>query len=276
MLTAKRAFNFMMDNGEVDNSQLMDVSRFSPTAQGPAGLLAQIGFPNSGGQHGAGGMPVSFPGISTEAPRQASASDGRSGTLGQDVLSPSEGGEQERTSTRGPQGSSTEKGKDFSTLERRRQREREGMSSLDDDSPMRKAFAVPDQDSDEVRGRDYRFLTENERTAIRERLKGTDFEGMDLESIKVHEGRVPWYLPSDKGAVTLENRIMIGKDKFDPEGDPADFKTLLEEVIHAGQYQSGMTRAGYLWDAARQGGYRKSAYENEAWDIIDSSENPPQ
>jgi hypothetical protein len=39
MLTAKRAFNFMMDNGELDNAQLMDVARFSPTAQGQGSLL---------------------------------------------------------------------------------------------------------------------------------------------------------------------------------------------------------------------------------------------
>lgn len=116
---------------------------------------------------------------------------------------------------------------------------------------MRRAFAVPDPDSDEVRGRDYRFLTYNEKNRIRERLKDTQFAGMDLEPIKVHVGRVPWYLPSDMGAITQENHIMIDPNKFKnfaPESNPDDFNLLLEEVIHSGQYQSGMTRAGYLWD----------------------------
>lgn len=269
MLTAKRAFNFMMDNGEEDDSQLLDVARFSPTARGQGGLLAQVGFRNAGGQQNPGDMPGSPSDNTSGATRQASASDAWGGTdrLGQDVWSPSEGGLLGRTPA--------SEVKDFGTLERRRQREREGASSQDDDNPMRRAFAVPDPDSDEVRGRDYRFLTDNEKNRIRERLKDTQFAGMDLEPIKVHVGRVPWYLPSDMGAITQENHIMIGKDTFAPEANPKDFDILLEEVIHSGQYQSGMTRAGYLWDAARHGGY-KNSYEDEAKGIVDNNKQQSQ
>lgn len=75
MLTAKRAFNFMMDNGEEDDSQLLDVARFSPTARGQGGLLAQVGFRNAGGQQNPGDMPGSPSDNTSGATRQASASD---------------------------------------------------------------------------------------------------------------------------------------------------------------------------------------------------------
>lgn len=74
MLTAKRAFNFMLDNGELDNSQLMDVARFSPTAQGGKGaLLKQIASTPSEGQQGAQVLPDGASVEKAAAPQQMNA-----------------------------------------------------------------------------------------------------------------------------------------------------------------------------------------------------------
>jgi hypothetical protein len=141
------------------------------------------------------------------------------------------------------------------------------MNHLDSDSSTRNTFALTDLDSDKVRGGDYRFLADNEKARIGEHLQETRFKDMDLDAIKIHAGRTPWYMPSDMKAITLENRIMLENGNFDPENKPEDFKLLVEEVTHAGQYQSGMTRPGYLLDAAVGGGYGGSTYEREAQGI---------
>lgn len=54
MLTAKRALNFLMDKGEYDNSNLLDVARFSPKYQGMGGLQAMnlAAKAEGGGQDG--------------------------------------------------------------------------------------------------------------------------------------------------------------------------------------------------------------------------------
>jgi len=38
MLTAKRAYNYLLDKGEFDNANLLEMKKFSPLAQGPGGL----------------------------------------------------------------------------------------------------------------------------------------------------------------------------------------------------------------------------------------------
>ncbi|MFP5238591.1 MAG: hypothetical protein ACLGQW_02055 [Acidobacteriota bacterium] len=77
--------------------------------------------------------------------------------------------------------------------------------------------------------------------------------------------------------MTLENHIYINPAKF--KGgvfDPSrrdDYDVLLEEAIHAGQFQTGMTRPGYLWEALVHG-YEGSIYENKAWDIVRQGDAP--
>ena len=271
MLTAKRAFNFMLGTGELNTMQLLDVARFSPTTQGNDGLLRQVSDPNRAVQQ----PSTEFPGTvrhDSTAPARAADESGDASANGQRTqqnanapTSPHEG-----SSIFPPQYVPPAGGTDFKKLERRRQRDSESMSHLDSDSTTRNHFAVPDLDSDAVRGRDYRTLTENEKTVIREHLKETRFKDMDLDAIKIHVGRTPWYMPKDAKAITLENRIMVEDKDFDPETKPEHMRLLLEEAIHSGQFQSGMTRPGYLLDAALRGGYGQSSYENEAWSIIDS------
>jgi len=127
-------------------------------------------------------------------------------------------------------------------------------------------------ESDAVRGGNWQRLDKDLAGRVRERLQGTRFEGMDLDGLKIHTAEKPWYMPGFAGGMTLENNIYIDPNgfeekRFDPHRRQEDFDILLEEVIHSGQYQSGMTRSGYLWDAFRRGGYEHSMYEHEAKDI---------
>ncbi|WP_173083624.1 hypothetical protein [Fundidesulfovibrio magnetotacticus] len=129
-----------------------------------------------------------------------------------------------------------------------------------------------DPNSDAVRGGKWKRLDPDLAGRIRERIQGTRFEGMPLDRQKIHDSEKPWYMPGSARGMALENHIYIDPsgfegNKFDPLRRQEDFDVLLEEVIHSGQYQSGMTRAGYLWDIARRGGYKHSTYEHEAWDI---------
>lgn len=141
------------------------------------------------------------------------------------------------------------------------------------------AFNEPyDPESDAVRGRNWQHLSPGLKGRVSERLKGTRFDGMDLDSIKVHNGDKPWFMPSWAGGITLENHVYIDPDnpekRFDPDNNQHDFNLLLEEAIHSGQYQSGMTRFGYIWDIIMKGGYNNSTYEREAWRISDQKKIP--
>jgi hypothetical protein len=272
MLTAKRAFNFMLDNGELDNSQLLDVARFSPTAQGQGELLRQVSSTNTGRQQNMQGTTGMTAGETAEGSQAAGTTPAGNGSGEQGQAAGNASGQESpgHTYQSPPDYVKPAGGTDFNVLERRRQRDRESMNHLDTDSSTRSSFAVTDLDSDKVRGSDYRFMTENEKASIREHLKETRFKDMDLDSIKIHAGRAPWYLPPTMEAITLENRIMLKNGDFDPEKKPEDLQLLVEEVTHAGQYQSGMTRPGYLLDAAVGGGYGGSTYEDEAQKIKDA------
>jgi len=152
------------------------------------------------------------------------------------------------------------------------QRPDRGMYGVDAESgPFNDPY---NPESDAVRGGNWQRLDKNLAGRVRERLQGTRFEGMDLDGLKIHTAEKPWYMPGAAKGMALENHIYIdpsrfGKKGFDPVKYPSDFDVLLEEVIHSGQYQSGMTRAGYLWDAIRLGWYEHSTYGQEAWDIAD-------
>ncbi|WP_243438730.1 hypothetical protein [Fundidesulfovibrio soli] len=141
--------------------------------------------------------------------------------------------------------------------------------------PMNQPY---DPESDAVRGRNWAPLSPDLKDRLRERLQGTRFEGMDLDSLKIHVGETPWYMPSDKRGITLENHIYINPKEFEGEVfDPtrsSDYNVLTEEAVHAGQFQLGMTRPGYLWEALRNG-YEGSKYEQEAWKIAYPGYNPP-
>jgi hypothetical protein len=281
---AKRAFNFMMDNGELDNAQLMDVARFSPTAQGQGSLLRQVASTDTGVQNNMQGTNGMAAGEAVEGFQAtgSTVSGNGSGEQGQAAGNASRHDAPGHGYQSPPDYVKPAGGTDFNVLGRRRQRDRESMNHLDADSSTRISYVLTDLNSDKARGGDYRFLADNEMARIRGHLQETRFKDMDLDAIKIHAGRTPWYLPSDKDAVTLENRIMVKDGYFNPVQNTTDMDILLEEVIHAGQFQSGMTRPGYLLDAAVGGGYEGSTYEKEAWGIrksprpVQTPPSPPQ
>jgi len=115
-----------------------------------------------------------------------------------------------------------------------------------------------------VRGKGGQPLSDDLKQRLGERLKGTNFENMNLDSLKLYRGKAPWYMPSDKGGITLENHIYIPRAEFNPDKIPDDFNILVEEAVHAGQFQyRDMSRPGYLWESLLHG-YNDNRYELEA------------
>lgn len=85
---------------------------------------------------------------------------------------------------------------------------------------------------------------------------------MDLNAAIVHEGVVPFYLPRKYRAIARGTRIFFRSGAYDPmqiEG----LALLGHELVHVGQYRSGMTWLSYLWSVRL--GYSKSAYECAAF-----------
>lgn len=84
----------------------------------------------------------------------------------------------------------------------------------------------------------------------------------DLDRARVHEGRVPWYLPPRFVAITRGNRIYSRPGAC--AGDTADGLALLaHELVHVGQYRSGATWLTFLLSYVRHG-YWNSPLEIEA------------
>jgi Domain of unknown function (DUF4157) len=83
-----------------------------------------------------------------------------------------------------------------------------------------------------------------------------------LESARVVDGHVPFWLRPDMLGVTLGPRIYLRPGAYDP--NRADGIALLgHELVHVRQYRDGMTVLGYLWASRR--GYRRNPYEVEAY-----------
>ncbi len=83
-----------------------------------------------------------------------------------------------------------------------------------------------------------------------------------LDSARVFDGRVPFWLRPDMQGVTLGPRIYLRPGAYDPNS--ADGIELLgHELVHVRQYREGMTVLRYLWASRR--GYRRNPYEVEAY-----------
>ncbi|KAF0234617.1 MAG: hypothetical protein FD177_644 [Desulfovibrionaceae bacterium] len=150
------------------------------------------------------------------------------------------------------------------TIRREKQRQIDGRIVRKSESgPMNEPY---DPESVAVRGRGGESLSPELKERIRARLKGTDYENMDLDSLKLYRGRTPWYMPSDKEGITLENHIYMKDGKFAPEMDDYHFNILVEEAVHAGQFQDKMTRPGYLWESLKNG-YWNNEWEKKAREI---------
>lgn len=84
----------------------------------------------------------------------------------------------------------------------------------------------------------------------------------DLDSARLHDGRVPWYLPARFVAVTRGNRIYFRPGAC--RTDTIDGLALLaHELAHVGQYRRGATWLTFLLSYVRHG-YRNSPLEIQA------------
>ncbi|WP_027189386.1 hypothetical protein [Fundidesulfovibrio putealis] len=223
--------------GAPENSRMPEESRFEARGaeQGyglgrPVAYAVQDGgggdAPSDGGGAGSGG----------------SAGEGQAGTPAQP-----QGPAQQ------PFGENTRRKEKQRMIDERTVRESES-------GPMNEPY---DPESVAVRGRGGEYLPPDLKERVRARLKGTAYENMDLDSLKLYRGRTPWYMPSDKGGITLENNIYMGDTpdgRFNPETNDYHFNVLVEEVVHAGQFQNKMTRPGYLWQSFLKG------YEDNPWE----------
>lgn len=82
-----------------------------------------------------------------------------------------------------------------------------------------------------------------------------------LNSVILHEGRVPWWLLRRFAAVTLRTHIYTRAGAYQP--DTVDgLELLAHEITHVQQFANGMTYLKYLWSSIR--GYANSVYEREA------------
>jgi uncharacterized protein RhaS with RHS repeats len=86
---------------------------------------------------------------------------------------------------------------------------------------------------------------------------------VDLDNADVHDGKVPWYLPSDMAGITRGNDIYFRPGVYE-QGTVAGTALLAHELVHVGQYRNGMTAASYLW-STRKGYSENSKYEKPAY-----------
>jgi hypothetical protein len=84
---------------------------------------------------------------------------------------------------------------------------------------------------------------------------------IDLESSRLHEGSVPFYLSRRYHAIARGTHIYFRVGAYDASS-PRGLALLAHELVHVGQYRQGMTWLSYLWSTRR--GYSKSPYEREA------------
>jgi hypothetical protein len=109
-----------------------------------------------------------------------------------------------------------------------------------------------------------RPLTEEEKVLYRYSFddRGEILDDSVLESARVHEGEVPFWLGSSERAVTIGNNIYIRPGEYDP--DSVDGAELLgHELTHVQQFRNGLTIIDYIW--AARNGLENNKYENEAY-----------
>jgi Domain of unknown function (DUF4157) len=104
--------------------------------------------------------------------------------------------------------------------------------------------------------RDGRSLSDTER-----RLYADHFSRELLDSARVIDGRVPFWLRPDMCGVTLGPHIHFRSGAYDPRSE-AGIELLGHELVHVRQYHDGMTLLRYLWASRR--GYWRNPYEVEA------------
>ncbi|GAB6037416.1 hypothetical protein JCM15519_19750 [Fundidesulfovibrio butyratiphilus] len=131
----------------------------------------------------------------------------------------------------------------------------------DDTNSTSSLVGFPEEHTERVTGRNWRYLTECEKQQIGPYVD----QKIDLDNIKLHEGEYPWWLPGDMGGVTLGNHIYFKPGQYDPT-TPKGIGLLGHEVVHVGQFQNGMTRLSYVLSALRHG-YWQCPEEQAAYDL---------
>ena len=104
-----------------------------------------------------------------------------------------------------------------------------------------------------IRGRP---LTEEEKATF------ADYYSTEtLESARIYDGRVPWWLRKNMDAVTRGNKIFIREGAYVP-GTARAVQLLGHELAHVEQYANGMNVFTYA--LANRRSYRNNRYEVEA------------
>jgi hypothetical protein len=124
-------------------------------------------------------------------------------------------------------------------------------------SAFQRAFNEELYDADDEIARHGRALTAEERSVL------TDFFPTEvLDSARIIEGKVPWWLSKNMDGITLRNRIYFREGAYAP-GTAAGAEILGHELTHVQQYAEGMTYAKYVWQSRK--GYWKNPYEKAAF-----------
>jgi len=110
------------------------------------------------------------------------------------------------------------------------------------------------QSNDEKYGR---TLTIDEKASFSDH-----FSSEVLDSARLYEGKVPWWLPKKMEAVTLGNKIYFREGVYVP-GTADGVEVLGHELVHVQQYSEGMTILKYLWSSRK--GYWENPYEIGAY-----------
>lgn len=122
--------------------------------------------------------------------------------------------------------------------------------------------------TDQVRGRNWRYLIEAEKKAL-----SPYFKGELLNDIKLHVGERSWMQPKG-GAITLEDHIYWVDGNQPDLNNIDDVKLLVHEIQHAKQFREGLTRGGYVWESIKQAvrnGSLKAGYTKN-WNEINASQ----
>lgn len=88
------------------------------------------------------------------------------------------------------------------------------------------------------------------------------FDHEVLDSVRIIDGKVPFWLHRHMDGVVLGNRIYFRAGVYQPES-LCGMELLAHELTHVEQFFQGMTIIKYLWESRR--GYRKNRFEVEAY-----------
>lgn len=130
----------------------------------------------------------------------------------------------------------------------------------DDTSSTSSLVGFPEEHTERVTGRNWRYLTEDEKAMLR----GYKLDNIDIDNVKLHVGEYPWWLPKGMAGVTLGNHVYFKEGVYDPS-TPLGKSLLAHELVHVKQFRNGMTRLSYIASALRHG-YDNCPEEVEAKD----------